>query len=1199
MARVSRGVFLSGTRRALAVLLAVLLAVRALDAPAPAQAGDPARWDAEIDALAGALASGDRLAQRAHSVTLREGGEAAVEAIDAAWLRIAGQPRLLEALITVISDSPTPQAGRLVRRAAAHGDEGVRAAAALALAQGSSADTAEALARLACDDALPGVRAAAWTALFAREDEHARRHRAHLPPDADPALRTRRLVLHRLRDDDGSALPAVLQLALAAWQEGGTGAERLAAARWLCTYALETSPHAQPLELLLGIVRECGQGPVTALALRTAMGVPSAGHDPVEERWAAVDAALAVLARPSVPAATRSWVLARCLQWMAHPVAMDPSRPDPIPEQALWRRLPDLGAELLPHIERGLQPGGFRAPAEALRLVHDLPAREALPLLERLLAPGPDRALRAAASSALHAMGAMPSERLAVMLLEAGTEASLRLEALSTLATTPEPWALPLLVTALQDPAPSMVDAALDALERRPGPEARAARERFLLEAAYPDEKLPGRLERLLRPWDAAAVDTFRRALEARGGALRGAALSIAARWPAAMLAGAWTWIEAIEPVLQGGREVEAWMLCAVRAAPATALHWIRARWDTFPVGDSRASTQARALACLEGVRDPALAPQAIDLVLEKVEGQRDPALLAHALDALRGRRGHRDGDLDRLFVRLLTAQEVDGGEDGAEAVAARVVWALAAPGRGDLTAHLLPMLQRLAGDAERSHRTLALLEALEHQPPAAVEPAVAALLFDATLYAPVRAAAGRLLAGRCSPATRAMAAAQLREASQKEHDPEVLQALARVASTGGGALLARGFAQTLEQEVRSWLGSTPPPDPFRDREDALPMRVEALAQAALRAGGAEQAGALLRLVLDDHNLAWAESVLRMVRLEHVTPDVLTALGPAADSLGVRVGRSMEGLVPPETAELVAGLRLLDDEQLAPRLAEVLAEPAVHARLARWPDAVPAKLALMLGAGYPRCQSLLAREVLRLAPFGSPFDVDLGNMAARQAWREGRRSDAVEGLARLRALVAVRGDEFDARMQGAWLGLRQLQSAWAALDEGGATGEARLAGLARLAHDAPSLLVEMASAGVLAARLPAASEAWLARALVLERRVDGPGSVEAVRARTVLAGVHLAQGRHAEALAGLTERMPDGATPSRLLLARAWMGVGDVEAARRALRLALQHEPWRRAEAEADPLFTAWRDDGTLAAIAREAEQARQRGQEE
>ncbi|MFM8979302.1 MAG: HEAT repeat domain-containing protein [Planctomycetia bacterium] len=1165
---------------------------------------DAARLDAEIEALATALAAGDRPAARGASVRLREAGEAADERILAAWMSIEEQPALLEALLAVVAGSPTPAAERVMRRAAAHGHEGVRAAAALALARSASTLSAEGLALLARDQ-LPGVRAAAWTALFAREDEHARGHRAHLPPDDDPALRTRRLVLHRLRNDDGPLLAAVLPLAEASWQDGSSGAERLAAARWLCTYALESSPLARPLDLLLAIVRECGQGPVAATALRATAGRPVAGYEPVEERWAAVEAALAVLLRKDVPAEARTWVLERCFDWLVHPVAMDPARPDPIPEQVLWRKLPDLGAELLPHIERSLLPGGFRAPAEALRLLGELPPAQALPLLERLLAPGPDAALRAAASGALHTLGVMPSEALARRLLEPATEASIRREALSTLASTPEPWALALLEAALSDPDPPLLDAALDALERRDGPEARPVLARFLLGATYPEEKLAGRLARVLRPWDDVARATYRRALELPAGTpegpgvLRGTALSLAARFPAAQLAEVLPWLRALEPTLRGAREVEAYLICLTRAAPGEALAYIRAQWDAFPVGESLASTQARALANLEAVRDPAWVAAALDLVLEKVATRRDAALLAHATEALRGRHGHRDGDLDAFFVRLLTAQDVDGGEDGGAAVAARAVWALGAPGRGDLSAHLLPLLARQAQDTEQAHRAIALLEALEHQPMAAVEPAVAGLLFDATLYAPVRAAAGRLLAGRCSPATRAMAAAQLREASQKEHDPEVLQALARVASTGGGPLLAQGFADTLVQEVNAYLATTPPPDPFDEREDALPMRVEALAQAALRAGGEVQAEQLVRLVLAEHNLAWAESVMRMARLSHVTPDPLTALGRAGDTLGVRLADGIEGLVPRETAEVMTGLRLVEDATLAKVLERVLADPEVRTRLARWPDALPAKLALMLYGGFPRSQAVLAREVGRLAPFGSPFDVDAENQAARQAWRSGRPAEALAALQRLRALLARRGDEFDARMQGAWLGLRQLEEAWAALAEGSADGDARLARAAALAQDVPSLLVEFAAAGVLAGRVPAGAEAWLRRALVLDRRADGAGSPESARLRIVLASVYVAQGRHEEALEELTQRLPDGTVPPRLLLARAHMGAGDAESARRMLRAALQQEPWRVAEVEADPLFAPWRADGTLAKVVKEAEEARARGAEE
>ncbi len=1161
-----------------------------------------ARWDARIAALAAALTTGDAVTLRATRVDLRRGGLPALARLARALGADTTDERLAGQLLRVVAALEEPEAQALLVAAARAPSAGLRALAADGLARDGTPAGLAALLELA-HDPLPGVRAAAQRALFVREAPEAVAARCRLPIDPDPALEARRLTLHRLRGDAGPELQA---LALGLWRAGASPALRLAAARLLATPGLTTST-----PLLLEIVHETGWGAAAAVAQRWAGGQALSAHDPLEERRAAVEAALAVLPRPDLEPETRRALIDRCVEWVAHPTPMNPREPDPIPEHALRRRLPELGAEVVSALERRFEVGGFSAPREGTMLLAELPADLALPLLARLLDRARPQPVRAAASGALRMLGRIGSQAQARLLVEPEEEPSIRRDAIGALAAETAPWALGVLGGLLDAPAAETVEAALDALEERGEPEARALYEAYVLAGRCPEQRVHTRLARLLVRWNDDARGTWRSALKSEHAELRAAALALAARFPQARLSEVLPDLTAYESRLAGAKEVEAWLGALSRAAAPQALTYIRARWLDFPVGPSLESTRCRALAALDVVREAAHAPAAVDLLLEKAGDASEPALLAHALEALGGRHGHRDGEIDAWFSRLLEGRGVEGGAEKRADVAASVVDALQRPGRGDLTGLLLPLLERLAPDAEHAHRSVVLLRALAHQPWGRVEPAVLALALDPTLPTAVRAAAGWLLAGRVGSASRERLALALLDRRQGESEPEVLLALAAAAGRGGGPELAERFVAALEQELAAFHGGEAPPDPFAPRLDALPVRVQALAAAAAHAGTGPLLDRLARLLVDARHAPWAERVLHLGALAGSAPDALAALAPAGDPRRGRLetGEEQASVLPPEVAQIALGLKAVGDEALAQALTRVLAEEGALARFAAFPDAWPAKLALLLhdprSGDLARAAAVLEEAVATLEPVGGPFDLAMQLDAATRAAERGAFDEAARAAHTARSLLARRGEELHGAAVRAWTRLRALELAWgaAALTAPDQEGLARArlnAAFALAGDDDATLLAELARVTARSGLDPERAEAWARHALALERRADGEESLERTAA---LAEVLLRRGRPGAAARRLGDALGRLTRPEhgRLHLwhARALCDHGDQAGALAALRRALLIESTLAEGLASDPWLTPLVESGALATLLLEVEAARNAGEEE
>jgi hypothetical protein len=1183
-------------RRALPLVLA--LALVAL----PARAEDPPATD-PLDRLLGelgvALEHRTPAALRSARVRLRSAGEPAVRRLLERLAERGPADPLAAEWVRLLGESEAPSVEPALARAATAHDPSVRAAAAHGLArERAGADGAGLAALIAlASDPLPGVRAAALRALFARERDDAVAARAALPRDPLPELAARRLALHRLRDDRGAALVA---LAEGTWRSAAAPVERLAAARLLA------SQHAgAPTAALREIVAECGHGAAAATLVRWARARGTAGYDAAEERRAAVEALLALLLRVELAPEERAALVERAVEWIAHPVPLDPRRPDQIPELGLRRRVVAQGALALAALERRLLAGGFDSPRDATTLVAEFDEQEALPVLVRLLDRERPQGVRVAASSALRVLGTLGDEALARRLVAVEEEAAVRRDAIAALAHEPAAWAVPVLTGLLARTDAETVEAAADALELRAEPEARAALEEFALGPACPEHRTSARLTHLLRPWDARARALWERALAHGRAHLRGTALSLAARLPAARLGDVLDALRAHTPRLSGAREVEAWIGAMGRGSPREMLAYVRERWDDFPVGESLASTRCRALAALDLVREPALEPEAVGLLLERVGAASDPAQLSHALDALAGRRGVRDDELDALFRRLLEGRGVEGSEEQRAELEAAAVAALASPGRGDLVEPLLSILARQVEDPDSAHRAVAVLAALRHQPWARVEPAVLALALDPTRATAARAAAGRLLAGRASAHARERLADWLVTTRQGEPEPAVLLALAAAAGTGADARTAERMADALRDEVLAFHSLEAPPDPFEPRIDALPARVQALAAGAAHARAPAALLGLVDLLLEPRFVRWADEVLVSESLNAARGDALDALAPPSDGRAQRLetGTERASLLATEVVQTTLGLKALGDAPLAEALeAAVGAALADPARCA-FPDAWPAKLAALLhdprSGGLPAAAARVERLVEALEPVDGPFDLALALSRSEAAAEAGRFDEAAREARRARGMLVRRGDDLHPAAGGAYRRLVALESAWRAA-ELGARGDAAGARAALAALDAgaladdPALLAQLARAAAQPGVAPEAAEGLARLALALERRADAEETLETVAA---LAEVLLRVGRARDAADRLDEALGTSHRPEHarhhLLLARCLSAAGDREGALRALKPALRAEPALASRLADDPWLAPLREDGALDRVVREAAEAR------
>lgn len=1163
---------------------------------------DAARWEAALQDLRRGVALGAGPALRRARVRLHAGGAAALKHVAAALLAAAPTDPVTEHLALVTAASGHPEAAGLLAQLARSTSPSLRSIVADGLARAPTLDGPSAAALLELTrDPLPGVRAAALRALFAREEPTLVTARAALPADPDPGLEARRLAWHRLR---GDAEPPIADRAAQAWATGASAALRLAGARLLATPGLVT-----PTATLVALVDALGSGPVAAVAARWLSGAPLSGQDPVEERRVAIEAALTALTRADLAPPTRARLVDRCVEWLAHPVPMDPRSLDPIPEAALRRRLPDLGSEVLAALERRFEPGGFAAPRDGTTLLAEMDPGVALPLLTRLVAAERPQPVRAAASGALRTLGTLGSEALAVRLTAPEEDASIRRDAIAALAAEAAPWALPRLAALLDAADAETVEAAADALDERAEPGARAHLEAFVLDGRCPENRLPPRLARLLAPWGADAHETWSRALASARGALRAAALSLAARLPPRALADVLGELRAYAPRLQGAAEVEAWIATLLRAAPAEGLAWIRARWDDFPVGASLASTRCRALAALDVVRARDQTAAVVDLVLEKVGSAQDAHLLEHALEALAGRQGARDDALDALFARLLRAGPLAGSDERGAEVAAAAVSALERPGRGDLVAPLLHLLEGYLADPEQTHRAVAVLRALAHQPWEKVEGPVVAVALDGTLPAGVRSAAGWLLKGRASPPARRRVLDWLLGPGASAPDPQVLLALAAAAGAGGGPETAAALEQALRTDLLAFYADAAALDPFAERLDALPVRIQALAAGVAHTGHAPALDALAGLLVEERFAAWPDAVLRHLRLAAASTDALSALDRPAEGRAARLEDGSDGasVVVPEVATLALGLKALGDEALAASLGRVLAEPGTADALGAFPDAWAFKLAALLREprtrDHVRAAEVFTDRLALLEPVDGPFDLALAEGRAQEALRAGRFDDAAQAFRTARALLARRGAEWEPQRERAWLRARALETACRGAlraelaDDPGAV-RAFQAALAD-AGDLPETLSQIARA-VAPGGFADDAEALARRALALERRAEGEESLDGVGA---LAEVLMRRGRPGAAARRLGEALGKSLRAEHgrlhLLHAFALAAHGDRAGALEALKRALRFEPSLDAEARAAEAFAPLREDGSLARALEEAAAAEQAGSEE
>ncbi len=1131
-----------------------------------------------------------------------------------------GVPRsALPILLQIVSVSDHEEADLLLLRAAKERRPVLRMIAAEGLGRGRTIDAVGALETLARDD-VSGVRAAALRSLFASEAAEAVTARCELPTDRESSLHAYRLRSHLRTGDRGAA---VLALARDGYLHGRTAAVRSEASHLLAQPGVGADPKTLRLLIL-----ENGSGDFIAGLRRWALGAPQYGYDSVHLRRIAIDAALTLYEHADATDEDRTWALERMVDWIARPVDMDPYLDTAIPEHKLRLRLPDFGAPIIEPVLTRLKAGAFFYPRHGIVLIRELGPELALPVLHELIAPGDaeteaaraklpfrQRFLRLEASEVLSRWKRVGDEGLARKILASDAPVYLKLDIVNALVGEPASWALPLLRETLHAEAVELRLRAIDVLERRPEPEARAILiEDLFREGTDAYQRADLRLAPVVgEPIDDLGWTLLERALAEPRWPLQRAALAIVAdpRRRDVRTERTQALLEAVAPRFDQARE--ALLIAWVVTDPQRAVRYVREVWEQ---ADHPRSQEAW-LRQLKDVRGEAAVNAAVDFALSIAATlDKEPRFLGPVTDVLEGRWRHRGDEITAFWRRLLAPN-------------ARKSWLTAVasldhPGAPDLADLLLPILvlarngKALADSTENDEVGLAqdVLRALRFQPWDKIESAVVETTLDPLVQIGVRLVAARMLIGRVRPKARSRLAAWLygtsvqgAPANPAAETPEgwnqdgMLQWLvAGAVGVEGDAAAAKALLGALQSELQTYYGVTANLDPDSAPTKPFVHRAGALAYGVMRTKSKASIEALGALLFLPQMATYATKAADRQRSMLFAGGVGSAArAPAPLPYLEHTAEGLYHVLTPEASRILAQLRTADDETLSDVLGKVLESAHKSSSLALFPDVYLFKIALVLrderDGARPRAAETVERYIRRLAPVDGIADYASASRRADVFARAGRYTDAVRAQETVVRIIARRNYEeakYDLRTY-ARAKLDALRGQVHAADGEDALAEAAFR---RAILRAPGDAFVLRTVALLRARVDfnlALAEDAARRAVHLEQRVRDEPRVETL---DPLAYVLLKRDRPQEALMLLRRPLllaPDQHDADPFLhLAQAYAALNRLTPAARALEEALVRAPHLEAEVRADPYFEPLDERGWLDIVVRRAKRRTQ-----
>lgn len=1160
-------------------------------------------------------------------------GDAGLKAVATRLAEGTLPPYEKEALVAVVSAATHPAADVLLARAAHESRPLYRILAAHGLGRGRTTDAVPVLATLA-RDAMPAVRIAALRSLFAHEDPAAKAARMAVPPDAWPTFRARRLAWHRRARD---ATPALLAMAREAYLDGRDATLRMAAADYLTLPELEA-----PIPILEMVMREMGGGPFAAWLVRHARGAAQQGYDAVRMRALAIQACFTLLEHADATEAQRARWLHWAVGWVADHVPMDSYGKEAIPEYALRRRLPDMGAALAGPVVDYLERGRFDNPRLGMLLLRELGADVALPIVQRFLAPrdAPPayesrieahrrRYLRGAAAGVLPELGRVGDEALAHALLFGDEPLSLKVDVVRALHGDDGAWAVPILVRLLRERDHGLRTDAILALEKRREPEAREALIADLFEHM---ERVHDRLNALVRRGDDAALAVMKRALADERGRMRKAGLDqfIRRRNPTLCRRGA-ALVRAYKPDLTKRQEIQSYLYALINVAPMDAVRFVDEHWDAFAKDDWRWTS----LRMLREVTGKAAREAAVDLAIKRTprEGAPRPLALAAAAvfhgPSLTYDWGYRVEDVGAYFRTWLDSEEVFLQQEALDA------WAHPkAPDAADRIIELLGRAREgkaLPEDSsthvyEQAFAERALL-ALITQPWEKVEATFVDVALAHMEDIDLALIAAYRLIGRIRAATRAKLSTWLgfdEEADPNapgRHADRTLQLfLAAAVGTGADAATAARLQRVLARELWSyfdekWLARIVAEGPSvlsdqlkiderrkeQQRAYAFRTRVQALSRAVNSTRHEPSILATLSLVFDPRLAVFARQCVRREApfLRTAGAGAAAAVPSDLSALGHMSFESWHWGMPLPIYQLLREAKVVDDATLATALEGVLARARADGTLARFPPlyllrALESQLEPHTGR-KPRTADVIWRYGAMLDDTDSPIDYWMRRKQATQlaeALRFREAADAQRHVTR----ILVRGNHtagapgFYERERAMQLA---LEGAAALVAETGGSEALLAAARAQDEHD-PNVLNTVAWYRALAQAGLEEAEREARRATLLEARVENRPSVNAA---DTLAYVLLLRGKPRAGLAVLGPRMHErGALQNGLLhyhMAQLHAGAGRLRAAHDALVRALVWDRALEADIAGDAHLAPLLEKTTVEAIAKRAQHER------
>lgn len=872
---------------------------------------------AERGAAAFALgaAAADARAQREGARLLVLAGPAGVRRASELLARGAARDAARLWLLQVLAGSPRAEVEAFLLAAARTEDRfEPRALAADALAGVRTPAALAEIVRLAADP-VPAVRASALRSLFAMDTEAARQARAGLPRDPDERIHGMRLTLHRLRADGAPALRPLASHTFFSWAPAST---RLAAARLLASLGPAVDDR-----VLRWVVLELSGPPQVALPMRVALGAPLVGYDLGEQRRAAAEALLAALRDSASSGPARRALLAYAVRAVARPLHVGDRVVDVEAHALLMATLPEMGAEVVPPVVKGLAANAFEQPLDGCRLLRTMDPDLALPALRSLVRPddvAPE--VLDAVVAAFREIGRIGDVAVARTLLDRARPTGVRVDAV--LALRDEPWdvAGPLLSEALDDAADAVASQAAQALEDRPEPEARRRLADELFDGTW------RAFERQTLTHVASPVDEL-----------------------------AWTVLE--RAVRQGSDELRAAVIdeMAGQSSPVRgprALGLLRTLWEdrVRPVEPSRLP---RALVTVDGleavrfirqhlpqVRRPGLMLRnlrivaetaALDLVLEVAARtpDEDLGLLGEIARVLSGKCGSDVTRTDPFWRRLLAHRDPD--------MRRLAVTALSTVAHGPLASVLLPFLTDEQEPAKTRTEALLAMAGEPGQPP---EDLLWRILESRAEDENLRIACGEVLAPRAAAATRASALTWiLTPLDATDAAPWV----ARVAGTGAGPELAQTLLARLDTALATRYATRPYRPEVRPDESVHAPRPDLWIAAIAASRDPAALDGLARRLFDVRFADWCEDALHETKLEEggtggcyapvaEPPDPEVSLHQAATSPRT----TPSAPIPPEADRIVRAILVADGAGVQARVARAVAAARDDGRLAAFPD---------------------------------------------------------------------------------------------------------------------------------------------------------------------------------------------------------------------------------------------------------------------